>query len=118
MGRFTEFKRQAFEANVALPRHSLIDLTFGNADALDRAGAVFAIKPSGVDYASLSAEDMVVVDLDRRKSGRSSIPHRTRQRAASFSHSGHRRRRPHALFACDRFRPGRPANPDLRPHPR
>ncbi len=67
MGRFTELKRESFEANVALPRHGLINLTFGNASALDRAGAVFAIKPSGVDYAELTPEDMVVVDLDGRK---------------------------------------------------
>ena len=31
MGRFTELKRESFEANVALPRHGLINLTFGNA---------------------------------------------------------------------------------------
>jgi L-ribulose-5-phosphate 4-epimerase len=64
---FTELKREAYEANVALPRHGLINLTFGNASAIDRAKAVFAIKPSGVDYAVLRAEDMVVVDLDGRR---------------------------------------------------
>jgi L-ribulose-5-phosphate 4-epimerase len=67
MGRFTELKRESFEANVALPRHGLINLTFGNASALDRSSAAFAIKPSCVDYASLTPEDMVVVDLDGRK---------------------------------------------------
>lgn len=61
---FTELKREAWEANMALPRHGLINLTFGNASALDRAAGVFAIKPSGVDYAALGPEDMVVVDLD------------------------------------------------------
>ena len=67
MSVFTELKRESYEANVALPRHGLINLTFGNASAVDRARAVFAIKPSGVDYASLTADDMVVVDLDGRK---------------------------------------------------
>jgi L-ribulose-5-phosphate 4-epimerase len=64
---FKELKREAYEANVALPRHGLINLTFGNASAIDRARAVFAIKPSGVDYAALAPDDMVIVDLEGRK---------------------------------------------------
>lgn len=63
----TELKREAYEANVALPKHGLINLTFGNASALDRAQGIFAIKPSGVDYAVLKPEDMVLVDLDGKK---------------------------------------------------
>lgn len=63
----TELKREAYEANVALPKHGLINLTFGNASALDRAKGIFAIKPSGVDYAVLKPEDMVLVDLDGKK---------------------------------------------------
>jgi L-ribulose-5-phosphate 4-epimerase len=64
MTKFKELKREAFEANVALPRHGLINLTFGNASAVDRVKGVFAIKPSGVDYESLTPKDMVVLDLD------------------------------------------------------
>jgi len=64
---FKELKREAYEANVALPRHGLINLTFGNASAIDRTRAVFAIKPSGIDYAALKPEDMVIVDLEGRK---------------------------------------------------
>jgi L-ribulose-5-phosphate 4-epimerase len=64
---FEELKREAFEANVALPRHGLINLTFGNASAIDRARSVFAIKPSGADYAALRPEDMVIVDLEGRR---------------------------------------------------
>ena len=63
---FTELKREAFEANLELPRQGLINLTFGNASAIDRARGVFAIKPSGVAYADLTADAMVVVDLDGR----------------------------------------------------
>ncbi len=66
MSNFTELKREAYEANVALSRHGLINLTFGNASAIDRARGAFAIKPSGVDYAALSPDDMVVVDLEGR----------------------------------------------------
>jgi L-ribulose-5-phosphate 4-epimerase len=58
-----ELKREAFEANLALPGHGLINLTFGNASALDRACGIFAIKPSGVAYEDLHAADMVLVDL-------------------------------------------------------
>ena len=60
----TELKREAYEANVALPKHGLINLTFGNASAIDRTRGIFAIKPSGVDYTDLTPKDMVLVDLD------------------------------------------------------
>ena len=62
-----ELKREAYEANLALPRHGLINLTFGNASAIDRVKGVFAIKPSGVDYTTLAPEDMVLVDLEGRR---------------------------------------------------
>ena len=64
---FKELKREAYEANVALPRHGLINLTFGNASAIDWARGSFAIKPSGIDYAALTPQDMVIVDLEGRK---------------------------------------------------
>ena len=57
-------KAEAYEANVALPRHGLINLTFGNASAIDRSRGIFAIKPSGVAYADLKPADMVLVDLE------------------------------------------------------
>jgi L-ribulose-5-phosphate 4-epimerase len=62
-----DLKREAYEANLALPREGLINLTFGNASALDRGRGIFAIKPSGVDYTALKADDMVLVDLDGKK---------------------------------------------------
>ena len=64
---FTELKREAYEANVALPKHGLINLTFGNASAIDRTKGIFAIKPSGVAYADLKPTDMVLIDLDGRQ---------------------------------------------------
>lgn len=63
----TELKREAYEANAALPGHGLINLTFGNASAIDRSKGIFAIKPSGVDYAELTWSDMVLVDLAGKK---------------------------------------------------
>jgi L-ribulose-5-phosphate 4-epimerase len=60
-------KEEAYEANVALPRQGLINLTFGNASAIDRSQGIFAIKPSGVDYTALTADDMVLVDLEGKQ---------------------------------------------------
>jgi L-ribulose-5-phosphate 4-epimerase len=62
-----ELKREAYEANIALPKHGLINLTFGNASAIDRAKGIFAIKPSGVAYADLKPADMVLIDLEGKK---------------------------------------------------
>src|ERR1700690_3414505 len=62
----TELKREAYEANLQLPRQGLINLNFGNASALDRGRGIFAIKPSGVDYGRLRPSDMVLVDLKGR----------------------------------------------------
>lgn len=62
-----ELKREAYEANAALPKHGLINLTFGNASAIDRAKGIFAIKPSGVAYDDLKPADMVLIDLDGKQ---------------------------------------------------
>jgi L-ribulose-5-phosphate 4-epimerase len=69
-----ELKREAYEANISLKRQGLITLTFGNASALDAERGIFAIKPSGVDYESLSADDMVLVDLEGRRVEKSLNP--------------------------------------------
>jgi L-ribulose-5-phosphate 4-epimerase len=63
----TELKREAFEANLALPAHGLVHLNFGNASAIDRRRGIVAIKPSGVAYAMLRPADMVLVDLDGKR---------------------------------------------------
>ncbi len=55
---------EVLEANCALPRYGLAPLTWGNASGIDRDEGVVAIKPSGVAYDELTAEDIVVVDLD------------------------------------------------------
>lgn len=62
-----DLKQEAYEANVALPRQGLINLTFGNASAIDRSRGIFAIKPSGVDYSVLKPSDMVLVDLEGKQ---------------------------------------------------
>jgi L-ribulose-5-phosphate 4-epimerase len=58
------FLDQVLAANVALPRHGLVVGTSGNASARDPDTGLVAIKPSGVPYASMTADDLVVLDLD------------------------------------------------------
>jgi L-ribulose-5-phosphate 4-epimerase len=57
-------KQVAFDANMELASSGLVMGTFGNLSAIDRAAGVFAIKPSGVPYDSLTPEHMVVVAID------------------------------------------------------
>ena len=59
-----DLKRQVLEANLAFPRHNLVTLTWGNVSAVDRERGVLVIKPSGVDYSVMTADDMVVVSLE------------------------------------------------------
>ena len=59
-----ELKKRVFEQNIALVRHGLIVLTWGNVSAIDRESGLVVIKPSGVSYETMKAEDMVVVDLE------------------------------------------------------
>jgi L-ribulose-5-phosphate 4-epimerase len=61
---YGELKEQAWQANMEIPRRGLAIYTFGNVSAFDAARAVFAIKPSGVAYEKLRADDMIVVDLE------------------------------------------------------
>ncbi|MBP2633342.1 MAG: araD [Firmicutes bacterium] len=58
-----ELKQKVYEANMLLPKYGLITFTWGNVSAIDRALGLFVIKPSGVEYDRMKAEDMVVVDL-------------------------------------------------------
>lgn len=56
-------KEQVWKANLELPRYGLITFTWGNVSGIDRENGLVVIKPSGVDYDSMTPEDMVVVDL-------------------------------------------------------
>src|SRR5690554_3148466 len=61
---YVELKRAAYEANMELNRRNLVVYTWGNVSQIDRAKGVIAIKPSGVAYEKLTADDIVIVDLD------------------------------------------------------
>ncbi len=56
-------KKEVFEANLLLPKYSLVTFTWGNVSAIDREKGLVVIKPSGVEYDVMTADDMVVVDL-------------------------------------------------------
>ena len=60
---YDALKRATCEANLELNTTGLVMGTFGNLSIVDRAAAVFAIKPSGVPYEQLAPSDVVVVSL-------------------------------------------------------
>ena len=59
-------RQQVLRANQEIARRGLAPHTFGNASGIDRSGSepLIVIKPSGVDYASLTPGDLVVANLD------------------------------------------------------
>jgi len=61
---FETLRNEVLEANLELVRHRLVLYTFGNASGISRTDGVVAIKPSGVPYEQLRAEDMVLTDLE------------------------------------------------------
>jgi L-ribulose-5-phosphate 4-epimerase len=61
-----DLKQQVLHANLELPRLGLVSFTWGNVSARDAASGAIVIKPSGMPYETMTAEDMVVVDADGR----------------------------------------------------
>lgn len=57
-------KEKVFRANLDLVKHGLVIFTWGNVSAIDRESGLVVIKPSGVDYDRMTADDMVVVNLN------------------------------------------------------
>ena len=55
---------EVLEANRAIPRAGLATLTWGNVSGVDRNAGLYVIKPSGVSYDDLTADQLVVVDLE------------------------------------------------------
>ncbi len=58
-----KLKQAVLEANLMLPKYQLVTFTWGNVSAINRERGLIVIKPSGVPYETMTAEDMVVVDL-------------------------------------------------------
>lgn len=59
-----QLRKQVCDANLALVKHGLVMFTWGNVSAMDREKGLVVIKPSGLDYDVMTADDMAVVDLD------------------------------------------------------
>lgn len=56
-------KQEVLKANLMLPKYGLVTFTWGNVSAIDRESGMVVIKPSGVEYEGMTADDMVVVEL-------------------------------------------------------
>ena len=62
-----KLKQEVFEANLLLPKHNLVTFTWGNVSGIDRKSGFVVIKPSGVEYETMTVNDMVVVELESGK---------------------------------------------------
>ncbi|MCR4682851.1 MAG: L-ribulose-5-phosphate 4-epimerase AraD [Clostridiales bacterium] len=61
---FAGLKKEVCRANLRLAEEGLVILTWGNVSKIDRERGAVCIKPSGVPYAGMKPEDMVVVDME------------------------------------------------------
>jgi len=59
-----ELKQKVLDANLSLVKYNLVTLTWGNVSGIDREKGLIVIKPSGVEYDTMTLDDMVVVDLE------------------------------------------------------
>ena len=59
-----ELKKLVCQANLLLPKYNLVTFTWGNVSGIDRDKGLMVIKPSGVEYEGMTADDMVVVSLE------------------------------------------------------
>lgn len=62
-----QLKKTVLDANLLLPKHGLVTFTWGNVSGIDREQGLVVIKPSGVEYDEMTADDMVVVSLDGKR---------------------------------------------------
>ncbi|MBQ0104729.1 MAG: L-ribulose-5-phosphate 4-epimerase [Armatimonadetes bacterium] len=62
-----ELKKKVCEANKALPENGLVTWTSGNVLGRDRETGLVVVKPSGVPFEELTADNMVVLDIDGNK---------------------------------------------------
>jgi L-ribulose-5-phosphate 4-epimerase len=61
-----DLRELVLKANLLLPKHGLVTFTWGNVSAIDREKGLVVIKPSGVSYEAMTAQDMVILNLDGR----------------------------------------------------
>ena len=61
---FEELKKTVCEANLKLKEYNLVTLTWGNVSAVSEDRKYVVIKPSGVEYSKMTADMMVVTDME------------------------------------------------------
>lgn len=61
---YKSLQQTVWQANIDLVESGLVVLTWGNASGTDENGKIMGIKPSGIDYASLEPEDIVVLSVE------------------------------------------------------
>ncbi len=64
-----KLKEEVLKANIDLYKSGLVIHTWGNVSGIDRENNIMVIKPSGIDYDSMTADDMVVLELDGTVAG-------------------------------------------------
>ena len=62
--KIKKLKERALNANLMLKESNLVTLTWGNVSEIDRDSGLIAIKPSGVDYQSMTIDDIVITDIN------------------------------------------------------
>src|ERR1700729_553886 len=63
MADIEHLRADVLDANLALPANGLVKLTWGNVSGGDRERGLMGIKASGVDYAHMTTDDVVLIDL-------------------------------------------------------
>jgi L-ribulose-5-phosphate 4-epimerase len=61
---YEELKKEVCQANIEIQKRKLVIYSWGNVSAIDRTKGVVAIKPSGVSYDELTADKIVLLDID------------------------------------------------------
>ena len=108
-----QLKQRVLEANLLLPHYDLVTFTWGNVSGIDRESGLVVIKPSGVSYEGMTAEDMVVVNLDGQV-----VEGKWKPSSDTATHVEHRRRGPYPFELRHQLGPGGQGHPLLRHHPR
>ncbi|STR65292.1 L-ribulose-5-phosphate 4-epimerase [Klebsiella michiganensis] len=116
-----QLKAEVLAANLALPAHRLVTFTWGNVSAVDETRRLMVIKPSGVEYEVMTADDMVVVEIASGKiveGGKKPSSDTPTHLALYRPLSADRRDRAYPLPPCDDLVAGRSRSPRLGHHPR
>lgn len=116
-----QLKADVLAANLALPAHHLVTFTWGNVSAVDETRQWMVIKPSGVEYDVMTADDMVVVEIASGKGVEGSKKALVRHANASGALPSLCRNRWHCAYPLaprDHLVTGRAGSPRLGHHAR